>query len=451
MFKDRSFHEHLRASNACEDALFWGTHNPSYVNLCNSQCQTKSTEARLYKAHLDPFWGHDNDVTCKEKSRGEEIPEPTKKITKLPHELDIMGQEGSNNNTRIISGTKCVANKDQSDVHVGTNQLKVWKRRPRPGVENSLDNGNTNEVHRGKRVYEDFIDAGNMDVDIVKKPKESLGNPWTVRHLRTLVNDSCSTIMFLMEAHMHDSEVTGLKFSFPQYNLLVVNPVGRAGGLLLFWKKDCDLSVASFTKNHIDFVVKEENGTVWREIGKTKVQPNEMVAFRHTCDICNLEDMDATGVKFTWSNGRQGCDNVKKGLDRFLANADWCRQYPSALFQNLARISSYHSPIACHLNPRVHAWMSGLSIGRQSDPCLIMEECVGPLESDIRINISQGDFFIPFDIKQSFSCLVNLLEVKKHVSASVKEIDNVQLGIVNQTELKLFPRVLHQFLYRCIH
>ncbi|GKC27069.1 hypothetical protein Tco_1034363 [Tanacetum coccineum] len=59
-----------------------------------------------------------------------------------------------------------------------------------------------------------------------------------------------------------------------------------------------------------------------------------------------------------------------------------------------------------------------------------------------RSNISQEDCFIPFDIKQSFSRLVNLLEVKQHVSTSVKEIDNVQLGIVNQAELKLLPRVL---------
>ncbi|GJR70173.1 putative reverse transcriptase domain-containing protein [Tanacetum coccineum] len=117
------------------------------------------------------------------------------------------------------------------------------------------------------------------------------------------------------------------------------------------------------------------------KIGKTGVQPNEMVAFRHTCDICNLEDMDATGVKFTWSNGRQGCDNVKKGLDRFLANADWCRQYPK---KNMFRFESmwlrdenFHDVVR-------DAWTSGLSTGRQSDPCSIVEECVGPLESDIR-------------------------------------------------------------------
>ncbi|GJU25382.1 hypothetical protein Tco_1164003 [Tanacetum coccineum] len=41
--------------------------------------------------------------------------------------------------------------------------------------------------------------------------------------------------------------------------------------------------------------------------------------------------------------------------------------------------------------------------------------------TNFRSNIFQGDCFIPFDIKQSFSRLVNLLEVKQHVSASVKE------------------------------
>ncbi|GKA60247.1 hypothetical protein Tco_0759654 [Tanacetum coccineum] len=36
-------------------------------------------------------------------------------------------------------------------------------------------------------------------------------------------------------------------------------------------------------------------------------------------------------------------------------------------------------------------------------------------------------------------------EVKQHVSTSVKEIDNVQLGIVNQAELKLLPKSFFSF------
>ena len=62
---------------------------------------------------------------------------------------------------------------------------------------------------------------------------QGLDNPWTVRHLHTLVKDYSPTIMFLMETRMHDREASNFKFSFPQYNLLVVNSVRRAGGLLL--------------------------------------------------------------------------------------------------------------------------------------------------------------------------------------------------------------------------
>ncbi|GJY93927.1 retrovirus-related pol polyprotein from transposon TNT 1-94, partial [Tanacetum coccineum] len=40
----------------------------------------------------------------------------------------------------------------------------------------------------------------------------------------------------------------------------------------------------------------------------------------------------------------------------------------------------------------------------------------------------------------SFSCLVNLLEVKHFISTSVKEIDIIQLGIVSQAGLKLLLR-----------
>ncbi|GJW44282.1 hypothetical protein Tco_0073081 [Tanacetum coccineum] len=68
--------------------------------------------------------------------------------------------------------------------------------------------------------------------------------------------------------------------------------------------------------------------------------------------------------------------------------------------------------------------------------------------TNFRSNISQGDCFIPFDIKQSFSRLVNLLEVKQHVSTSVKEIDNVQLGIVNQAERLQLEKHLGDFMFK---
>ncbi|GJU35740.1 hypothetical protein Tco_1184094 [Tanacetum coccineum] len=53
---------------------------------------------------------------------------------------------------------------------------------------------------------------------------------------------------------------------------------------------------------------------------------------------------------------------------------------------------------------------------------------------------------LPFNARLlSSTSLVNLLEVKQHVSTFVKEIDNVQLGIVNQAELKLLPKAFFSF------
>ncbi|GJZ86895.1 hypothetical protein Tco_0658505 [Tanacetum coccineum] len=45
----------------------------------------------------------------------------------------------------------------------------------------------------------------------------------------------------------------------------------------------------------------------------------------------------------------------------------------------------------------------------------------------------------------SNTSLVNLLEVKQYISTSVKEIDNVQLEIVNQAKLKLLPKAFFSF------
>ncbi|PWA65244.1 hypothetical protein CTI12_AA315820 [Artemisia annua] len=134
-------------------------------------------------------------------------------------------------------------------------------------------------------------------------------------------------------------------------------------------------------------------------MGRRGCNISEMTAFLHTCTFCNLEDMSATGVKYTWTNGRRGESNVKKRLDRFLANPDWLELHPGASFQNLARIASDHSPIICRLVPLVkkkkkifrfenmwlrdetihevvrEAWASSLANGLEHDPCAIVKEC----------------------------------------------------------------------------
>nr|GEU67891.1 hypothetical protein [Tanacetum cinerariifolium] len=58
---------------------------------------------------------------------------------------------------------------------------------------------------------------------------------------------------------------------------------------------------------------------------------------------------------------------------------------------------------------------------------------------------SKGDCFIAFGVKQSFFPPCKPSRSETYVSTSVKEIDYVQLGIVNQAELKLQPRAFFSF------
>ncbi|PWA83198.1 hypothetical protein CTI12_AA170930 [Artemisia annua] len=206
----------------------------------------------------------------------------------------------------LLFAQKPDSTKAQADVE-NTNQPKSWKRRTR-------EETHTRSISSvGKRSLEELDNEDQMDVDIVKKPRE----------------------------------------------LLVVDSIGRAGGLLLFWKKECDLTIRTFSQNHIDFVVKDENGNMWRGTG-IYGWPRRQDKHRTWALMRSLRtnqdqawDMTTTGVKLTWSNGRRGNANVKKRLDRFLTNSHWFDLHPSASFENLARIASDHSPILCRLSPMV--------------------------------------------------------------------------------------------------
>ena len=46
-----------------------------------------------------------------------------------------------------------------------------------------------------------------------------------------------------------------------------VSREGGGGGVVLFWKKDCDISVDMFSPNHIDAIVNKGKDEEWRFIG----------------------------------------------------------------------------------------------------------------------------------------------------------------------------------------
>lgn len=67
--------------------------------------------------------------------------------------------------------------------------------------------------------------------------------------------------------------------------------------------------------------------------------------FRDTINNCNLQDLGFTGYPFTWSNGREGEENIQERLDRFLATKNWKNLYPCVKITHEARMFSDHNPI----------------------------------------------------------------------------------------------------------
>jgi hypothetical protein len=57
--------------------------------------------------------------------------------------------------------------------------------------------------------------------------------------------------------------------------MVTVDSEGASGGLALFWKKEVDITVKSFSKYHIDSVIKEVDGLEWRFTGIYGESKNE--------------------------------------------------------------------------------------------------------------------------------------------------------------------------------
>lgn len=64
--------------------------------------------------------------------------------------------------------------------------------------------------------------------------------------------------------------------------------------------------------------------------------------FRDAVDICGLSDI---GLDWTWQKKVPGNTNVRVRLDRALADAAWCSDFPCATLDDLTATKSDHCPI----------------------------------------------------------------------------------------------------------
>jgi exonuclease III len=218
-----------------------------------------------------------------------------------------------------------------------------------------------------------------------------LGLPQTVNDLHLMVKEKKPQLLFLMETKLKNKSMQKVKFKLGFQGMFTVDPVGRSGGLALFWKDTEEVTIQNFSLRHINVMVTlRGSGHQWKftgfygnpdcalrgeswsllaqlsllipddwlclgdfneiadqteKVGGRVRNEAQMRAFWATLSDCLLNDLGFRGSTFTWSNKRSSGEFVKERLDRALATAGWCAKFPDVEVQVMASRSSDHRPL----------------------------------------------------------------------------------------------------------
>ena len=166
------------------------------------------------------------------------------------------------------------------------------------------------------------------------------------------------------------------------------------GERVVFWKKEVDFSVDTFSPNHIDVVINKRKDGEWRFTSfysepetnnhfiswatlkrlKSKFslpwlcagdfneiiraheklggwhRPNrQMKEFRDVLDECGFQDLGYCGNKFTWCNGHGEGHTVWERLNRVVGTAKWLSMFLATKVVHLEGGTSNHKSIMIHL------------------------------------------------------------------------------------------------------
>ncbi|CAM8986652.1 unnamed protein product [Rhodiola kirilowii] len=215
-----------------------------------------------------------------------------------------------------------------------------------------------------------------------------VGGPWAVLSIRDVVLTHRPSILGLLETKKADGDWEAMRCRLGFNGCLSVRSRGKAEGLALLWNDTVEAELQSFSYSHIDVWVKGEaefyltvfygnprvqdrvhswsllrklrrdGDQAWAVMGdfnevlfgcemegKRERQGWQMNNFRNCLTDCGLTDLGFEGGRFTYSNRRQGADEVKARLDRVVVNQAWRFLFPNAVARHSFANSSDHLPI----------------------------------------------------------------------------------------------------------
>ena len=94
-----------------------------------------------------------------------------------------------------------------------------------------------------------------------------LGNLRIKKELGAIVRAKDPSIMFIAKTWVDEVRLKDIKRNLEFDHVFVVPRINRGGGLALFWKNSMDVTMETFSNNHIDSIINKGKKGAWRFIG----------------------------------------------------------------------------------------------------------------------------------------------------------------------------------------
>ena len=149
------------------------------------------------------------------------------------------------------------------------------------------------------------------------------GRAPTVRALKALIREESPDVVFIAKSKSKARRIERIRSSIGFVDKFCVEPVGKSGGLAIFWKaRRLEELVSAFAGpwlvmgdfNCVDSNLDKRGG---RYLGEASTR-----SFRNFVHATGAIDLGFIGSRFMWSNKREGLANIKERLDKAVCNQE---------------------------------------------------------------------------------------------------------------------------------
>ena len=225
-------------------------------------------------------------------------------------------------------------------------------------------------------------------MNIISWNCQGLGVALTIHNLKEECLRNKPQLVFLMETKQKRRKVRKARRKCGFDEEWIVDPVGRSGGLALWWMEDVVVNILFSSKNiihtcissssvdtpaYVTFIYgppdEHERNLCWQEVRRIARSINDswlcvgdyndilfqdeklggnpramrkLLNFQCFVADCELMDLGFNGYRFTWRNNREGDDLIEERLDRALGNINLREKFPQLQVFNIEPIGSDH-------------------------------------------------------------------------------------------------------------